>query len=563
MNTFLIDYPDIQSPKKGFSKLFNDYTREGETHEKLTDRFFHNDYRKEADYYRHINTIISRNYSRSTLAEILARQNREFGTADEHVSAIDKIGSPRCMFVVTGQQPGLFTGPLYTIYKALTAVILAERQKEMFPDYDFIPLFWIEGEDHDFKESAQTSLFDSGQLAHATLDPWLNLPGQMLSRTVMGPGITETLSRFTSLLQETEYKNEIVSVLGEFYTPQSTLELAFGKTMAFIFRNYPLVFLSASDPEFKKLAGDVFYRELATCPRTSHSVIGQSSILESMGYQAQAKPRTVNLFYLNHQDQRMKIEQSPNDSFTVSPDRHRYSRHQIMELCGDHPERFSPNVILRPLVQDHVLPVFAYIAGPGEISYLAQYRKAYEHFGLNMPFIIPRGSFTLVEPAVSKIMDKIMRKTGRPAMSRKQIYHMAFHDLRILQKNAISGAENHDFDSLFDKAEQNINREIAALSPKLVQLDPNFEQVIAGSMRQIEKVLLGVRQKAHRASRKKHDELVSQLDKAASSLFPEDIPQERMVNPFYYFNKYGWDLLDDLAGLLRAHATDAHMIMEL
>ncbi len=563
MNTFLIDYRDIQALKKGFSKLFNDYTHEGELHEKLTEKFFHLDYRKKADYYKHLNTLLSRQFKRSELIELLVRQNRQFGTAETHVASIDRLHSPRCLLVVTGQQPGLFTGPLYSIYKALTAVIVAERQKEMFPEYDFIPLFWIEGEDHDFSESARTSLFEAGELKQATLDPWRRLPGQMLSRSPMGPGITEIVSTFSALLQESEHKQKIIAVLHEFYTPESTLELAFGRTMAFLFKNYPLVFLSATDPGFKKLAKDVIHRELATCPSTSHAVIEQSSLLESMGYQAQAKPRAVNLFYLNHHDQRMKIEQSSTDSFTIVPEKHRYSRHQMLEICGDHPEQFSPNVILRPVVQDYVLPVFAYIAGPAEISYFAQYRKVYEHFGLSMPFIIPRGSFTLIEPAVSRIINKVMQKTGRPNLSRKQIYHMAFHNLHVLQKNAISGAENHDFDTLLDRTEMQLRAELESLAPSLVKLDPNLEQVLAGSVRQVEKVLEGIRRKTHRASRRKHDELVVQLEKAATGLFPEDIPQERVVNVFYYLNKYGWKILDDFAMMLRAHATESHIIMEL
>ncbi|MCG8342816.1 MAG: bacillithiol biosynthesis cysteine-adding enzyme BshC [Chlorobiales bacterium] len=563
MNSFLIDYQDIQAPKKGFSKLFKDYTREGELHEQLTSKFFHFDYRKEADYYKHLNILLSRKYRRKELVELLVRQNREFGTAEKHVTSIERLGSNHCMLVVTGQQPGLFTGPLYSVYKALTAVMVAERQKEMFPEYDFLPLFWIEGEDHDFNESAKASVFQAGRPVHVTLDAWNRLPDRMLSRTVLGPGITETVSAFISLLQDSDYKEEISSALRNFYTPESTLELAFGRTMAFLFREYPLLFLSPSDPYFKKLAKDAFHHELATCPHSSHSVIEQSSLLESMGYQAQAKPRAVNLFYLNHQDQRMKIEQPSADTFTIVPEKYRYSKHQMLELCDDHPEQFSPNVVLRPVVQDHALPVFAYIAGPGEISYLAQYRRVYEHFGLRMPFIIPRGSFTLIEPTVSRIMDKVLQKTGRPSLSRKQIYHTAFHNLRVLQKNAISGAEDSDFDAALHRAEKNILAELQTLSPTLAKLDRNLEQVLAGSVRQVEKIMEGVRQKTHRTSRKKHDELVAQLEKAATALFPEDIPQERVINIFYYINKYGWSILEDFARMLRAHATESHMILEL
>lgn len=563
MNCFLVDYGDIQAPKKGFSRLFKDYALEGDTHEKIADRFFHYDYRREADYFNHLNNLSARQFRRQELIDLLVRQNRDFGVVEKHIDALSKLDSPHCMLVVTGQQPGLFTGPLYSVYKALTAIVVAERQKEMFPEYDFLPLFWIDGEDHDFSESAAASLFENGRVAPVGLEPWNRLPEQMVCHTVMGPGITDSVETFLSLLQESEQKKKIAGTLRSFYTPESTLDRAFAKTMAFLFKDYPLFMLSPADPDFKKMSADVFHRELATCPHTSHSVIGQSSILENMGYEAQAKPRAVNLFLLNHHGQRMKIEEHGKDRFITNPGQYPYSRHQMLELCADHPEQFSPNVVLRPIVQDHVLPVFAYIGGPGEINYLAQYRNVYEHFGLRIPFIIPRAGFTLVEPSVSKIMDKVLRITGRPNLSRKQVYLSAFKDLRALQKNAVSGAENHDFDAVLDKAAENIQEELEALLPALSNLDRNLEQVLLGSMRQVEKIMEGIRQKTHKAGRKKHDELVWQLDKAASAFFPGDAPQERVINVFYYINKYGWNILDECAAMVRAHATESHMILEL
>ncbi len=563
MNTFLIDYQQIQSPAKGFSKLFIDYASEGEARQELISKFFHVDYRHEADYYRLLGSLSSKSFAREALYSILVRQNRQYGVEEKHLQLLDKIRSPRCMTIMTGQQPGLFTGPLYTIYKALSAIVIAERQKAMFPDYAFIPLFWIESDDHDFEESARTSVFRGNALQEIVLEPWNRLPGQMVSRTPVGPGIRQCIDTLAESLQESDFRNDIIERLNGFYREESTLEWGFARSMAWLFRDYPLFFLSPGDPEFKNLAGDVFQRELLTCPESSHTVIAQSSRLEEKGYSMQAKPRTVNLFYLNHHDQRQKIEQADRDFFVFSPGRQRYSKPQLLEMCGDHPEKFSPNVILRAIVQDHVLPVFAYIGGPGEISYLAQYRETYEHFGLKMPFIIPRGSFTLIEPVVSRIMDKVMQKSGRPSLSRKHMYQNAFHDMASLQKKAMTDSADHDYESLFDRTAEALRQELLSLEPSLVKLDATLEQSLQGTAKQIEKALEALRQKTQRANRRKHDELLGQIDKTSMHLFPGGVPQERVINIFYYLNKYGPELIDELAMVLRAHSTESHIALEL
>lgn len=563
MNTFQLDYRQIETPKKGFPALFADYASESERRPELISAAFSLDCLHEADYYRQLGVLAGREFDRPALVSLLLRQNSRFGGGEVQRREIEKLRSPRCVAVVTGQQPGLFTGPLYTVYKALGAIVFAEQQQRLFPEYQFVPLFWIEGEDHDYDESAHASVVAGNRLVDVREEPYRVLPDQMVGSCAFGPGIAETVNRFVELLPDSPHRERVAEIIRECYAPGMTFEIGFASMMLRLFEGMPLVMLSSQDPEFKRLSAPVFMRELMTAPASSYAVVAQSSRLELLGYPAQAKPRTVNLYYVNQHGQRQKIEQHGDGLFSMVPDRQRYSRHQMVELASDHPERFSPNVILRPIVQDSVLPTFATIAGPGEVGYLAQCRGAYEHFGLSMPFVVPRGSFTLVEPRVGRLMERLVQVSGRAGVSRRHIYQAVFRDLPQLRRNAVGIAENPMLEGLFAETRNRVRMALEELAPVLSKIDPTLDPLLGASTAQAEKLVRHLEEKAWKASRRKHEELLEQISRAEMALFPDGLPQERVVNVAWFLCREGLGLIKTLKGLLESYSNESHVIVEL
>ena len=467
---------------------------------------------------------------------------------------LDLLKSRETFAVVTGQQAGILGGPLYTFYKAFTAIELAKSLGEQFPSFHFVPTFWIETEDHDLEEISQTHvLTPEGQLEAVRYTPteftpekpWKKQAGPLL---IEEPPIKECLHKLKSALSPTGFSDELLEFLRRAYVPGRSLAHACAAMLIHYFGEDGLLVVDANSHELKQLAKALFRKEIETAPQLSDRIILTSGQLEEF-YHAQVKPRALNLFYINNDGERMAIEErtdsSSGRSFFLKGSRKSFTLNELLAEVDAHPERFSPNVVMRPLYQDSLLPTVAYVAGPGEIAYFAQFQPSYKWADLPMPLIHPRVTVTLIEERLERILKKF-KITVEDILSEGHGKNMALFDAMIAS----------DLAPKFAGAIENVNDILEGLRGVVQRADPTLD----GALTNLKgKVLTAMRDFEHKtvsAERKRHAATKAQLDKLLSALLPLGELQERELNLIYFLNKYGINFFETLKNLLRLQALD-------
>ncbi len=535
-----IDYEQLPASAGNYTQLFLDYLqRFGDV-----EKFFSHDFRNPAGISSAIDATRARSIDRGTLTEVLAEQNRLFGSGAGAFRNVELLAKPSTFAVVTGQQVGLFGGPLYTIFKTATAVKLARQLKEQFPDFDFVPVFWIEGEDHDFAEMNHVSLFNAENAATKIE----YLPGGQMPERNLGPigelvfdgALEATLSQVTATLQKTEFTADVLTSLTSCYTPGRTFNQAFAGWMNVLFRDLGLVFLSSNDRRLKRLVSPLFVRELEEFPGTSQLVIQQSAELEQK-YHAQIKAKSINLF-LFHKGGRYLIEPREND-FSLRGTRHFLQKDELLRIAREEPELLSPNVVLRPLVQDSLLPTVAYVAGPAEIAYQAQLKPVYEHFGVVQPAIFPRASGSFVEERLRRAIDKY----GLDLLA-------FFGDINKITARVVEQISDVKLEALFGDAIKRLHESLSELQFGLKEIDPTLLPVLQGVVDKMDANLGNLKEKSVASQKRRNEAAVRQVERSANSLLPNGGLQEREINILYFMNKYGPSVVRKLFDQLEINA---------
>jgi len=489
---------------------------------------------------------------RNELSTIINSQYKSFDPSSKTLKNISLLKNKETVAVVTGQQLGILGGPLYTFYKIITAIKLCSHLSERYDNYYFVPVFWLEGDDHDFEEVRSINVLnDNNELLKISYNDEATEEEQnrgSIGHLKLKESIGQFLKDYGNQLRNTEFKNSIMENLKSFYTEEKTFKEPFKKLLFWLFDQYGLVIFDPQDVKVKELLKPVFKKEIVDFRNHTEKLVNISASVEEL-YHAQVKIRPINLFY-NYDEGRYVIEPIENE-FRLKGKRKKFSLEEINNLIEAEPERFSPNVLLRPICQDFLFPTGFYIGGPSEVAYFAQILPLYEFYNIDPAIIYPRSSITILEKALKTVLDKY-------GLSVTDI----FTDPNKLKNQVINNVSDKNLEEIFKETKNQIDLAFDNLKEKLFELDKTMGDVTSKYRLKVLGYIDELNGKATEAQKKRYEITLRQIDKASANLFPNMNLQERELSFFHFANKYGVDVLKKIFDGLVINKFE-HQVIEL
>lgn len=466
---------------------------------------------------------------RHALADALHAQSVAFGAGSLALANIEKLRSG-AKAVVTGQQVGLFGGPLLTLFKAATAAARA-AQATRATGIDHVPVFWLATEDHDLAEVDQITLLTkkSAETIKANLKTAVPVP---VGGVPLGEGIGAALEQASELLAWAP----VAERLQEFYHPGATLGGAFARLIADLFAAQGLIVMDAAGRDFHTLGAPVLRTAIERAAELEEALLARSADLKRHEYHAQVlvKAGTSLLFLIDEvSGERLALRRPSEDVWKAGGQT--YSTAELLRILEETPERISPNALLRPVFQDAILPTAAYIGGPAEIAYFAQSAVLYERILGRMTPVLPRLSATLIEPAIGEVMAK--HEVSLPdALTTPEALaqRLGARAMPIAGKRKIAAAGNA------------LDAELGALTEYLSAMDASLGRAATVSASKMRYQMARLRRMAATFELQKEASLRKHAEAITLNLFPGEHPQERVLGGVWFVARYGEDLIERL-----------------
>jgi bacillithiol biosynthesis cysteine-adding enzyme BshC len=466
---------------------------------------------------------------RDRLAEALRAQGTAFGAGPATLGNIEKLRAG-ARAVVTGQQVGLFGGPMLTLLKAATAIARA-TDATAATGVDHVPVFWLATEDHDLAEVDQLALLTKTSVETITAGLKTAVPVEV-GGVALGQGIRTLLDHVSELLAYAP----ICDDLRESYTPEATLGGAFARLMTRLFAPHGLVVMDASGHEFHALGAGTLRAAIERTPQLEAALLARTAELEAAGFHAQVlvKPNASLLFLIDEATGERFALRRPAQGVWKAGTKS-YSTEELLAILDATPDRISPNALLRPVFQDTILPTAAYVGGPAEIAYFAQSAVLYENILGRITPVLPRLSATLIEPAIGEVMAR--HEVSLPdALTTSEVLaqRLGARAMPIEAKRKLAAVGNA------------MDAELAALTGYLGGMDASLGRAAEVSASKMRYQMNRLRRMAATFELQREASLRKHADALTLNLFPEGHPQERLIGGIWFVARYGEALIDRL-----------------
>lgn len=461
------------------------------------------------------------NIDRQKIVDKLLGYNQKLDAPEQVIQNIASLSQPDTYVIITGQQPGVFSGPLYTVYKAISTVVVCERLSD--ETHSFVPVFWNASEDDDLSEVDHIVIFRENEPFEIRYD--CESRGEAFSHMPLDKSkLKRMLSIVEGVSPNSEFKAPLLKEIDGIIKESSTIGDFFSRFMIYLFGEFGLVMI---EPQYlRDLMTPVFDR-LIRGPTECTQIVNEAGLkLNELGYSPKIRKKLniCNFFIFDDEGKRQGL--TYNGKFQVANEI--YSQRELLGLLEDDPFRFSANAVTRPITQDLLFPTFAYVAGPNEIAYQAQLKGVYDFFSVEMPVIFPRHGGTIIENKVSEVLAK---------------YEAEVHELRNPEK-LLKRLPKEKIDDVFSSLRSEVLREMVEVTRRAESIDKTLIDPCFLARGRILKTIKVLEDKIA-AKLKQHDSVARrQITKAYSNLFPHGDLQERQINVLEYLIKFGKEFLN-------------------
>lgn len=425
--------------------------------------------------------------------------------------------------VCTGHQLCLFTGPLYFVYKIITTINLAQALKKKYPEYNFVPVYWMATEDHDFEEVKSIHLFGKKI-------SWENAAAAGAVGGLDTRSLQTVIEELKTILGDSENSKQLIQLFSDAYLKQNNLADATRCLVNALFGEYGLIILDGNDARLKLEFIDILKDDILN--NTNYKLVTQTNTkLDELDYKTQVSPREINCFYMvDGVRERIERVGDKGDGYKVLNTEITFTKDRLLTELKDHPERFSPNVVTRPIYQQIILPNLAYVGGPGEIAYWLEYKAMFDHHKVNFPILIPRNFAMLTDERT----DQQIQKLGFE-------FNDIFKDVDTLNKEYVK--KNAGSDLSLNEQELKLTAIYSEISAKASAVDITLKGSVEAEMQKGINALKNIESKIVRAEKQKQETSIQQIKKIKDKFFPEGMLQERYDNVAPYYLKQGRSLI--------------------